>query len=137
MAKRKSSIERLNAKKQPKKVQLDYDFAGMKAGSMMYVGTPQIIDAFIKKIPHGTTRTVNAMRNELARRHGCDNTCPVSTAIFIRISAEAALERLNDGADLAEVTPFWRLISSADKVTKKLDVDPQWVDELRALEASK
>ena len=129
-----SAREKLARDKQPKKVRLDHDFSGMKAGSLMFVGTPMMVDGYIRDIPFGETRTINALRNHLARRNKCDATCPVSTAIFVRMAAQAAIEAMNEGAPVSEVTPFWRLISGQDKVAKKLDVDPAWIDDQRALE---
>ncbi|MEM8633754.1 MAG: hypothetical protein AAGF33_02150 [Pseudomonadota bacterium] len=131
----KSAREKLREKKSPKTVELDYNFGGLKAGQKMFVGTPQIIADFILKIPYGTTRTVPAMRMALARRRKCDGTCPVSTAIFVRIAAEAALDDLADGKPVSEVIPFWRIISGDDKIATKLWVDPDWIDQQRALEA--
>jgi hypothetical protein len=88
---------KLQTKKLPKRVKLDKDFAGIKAGSMLFVGTPQIIDTYVRKIPASETRTIERMRRELARKNSCDATCPVSTAIFLRISAEASIEQMNAG----------------------------------------
>lgn len=122
--------------KQPKTVRLEYDFAGIPAGSLMFVVTPEIIETFIRDIPGGETRTIAAMRREIARRRKCDDTCPVSSAIFIRQVAERALRELGDGKAIADVTPFWRLISGADKIAKRLPIDPDWIDTQRALEVS-
>lgn len=130
----KSAREKLAQKKDKKVVVLDHAFAGMDAGQKMFVATPQIVDQYIRKIPYGETRTIIRLRNELARRHRCDTACPMSTSIFIRLSAQAALEEIEDGATLETITPFWRVLTSADKITKKLDVDPAWVDQQRALE---
>jgi len=132
-----SAVERLNRKKEPKKVLLDYDFAGVKKGQWLFVGTPQIIADYICKIPYGETRTIDRLRRELARRRKCDATCPVSTAIFIRIAAEAAIEEMAAGKPTEDVIPFWRLLSADDKITKRLDIDPDWLDHQRALEAQK
>ena len=74
------------------------------------------------------------LRNELARKWKADATCPVSTSIFIRIAAQAAIDELNDGKDISKVTPFWRLLTSDDKITKKLTIDAEWVDQQRASE---
>ena len=126
--------EKLQRKKEPKKVKLDYDFAGIKAGSMMFVGTPLIVDGYIRKIPPGKFKTVNAMRNELARRNRCDASCPVSTAIFVRMVAEAALEDLSEGKQADQVAPFWRLLEGKDKISGKLNIDPDWIDQQRAME---
>lgn len=135
MSKKLSAREKLQRKKEPKKVRLDYDFAGIKSGQLMFVGTPQIVDAYVQSIPYGETRTILAMRNQLARKRKCDATCPVSTAIFVRMVAEAVIEDIADGKPLSEVSPIWRLISTADKVAGKLPTDPKWLDDQRALEA--
>jgi 6-O-methylguanine DNA methyltransferase, DNA binding domain len=127
---------KLNVKKLPKRVKLDKDFAGIKAGSMLYVGTPQLIDDYVKKIPYGEVRTIVRLRNELARKNKCDATCPVSTAIFLRISAQAAIEKLQSGVSIKEVSPFWRVIESGSKIAKKIDVDGQWIDHQREMEAA-
>lgn len=135
MAKKLNAREKLKRKKAPKKVELDYDFAGIKAGQMMFVGTPMIVDEYIRKIPFGSTRTIVALRNELARRNKCDVTCPVSTAIFIRMVGEAALEDLAEGKKPDEVAPFWRVLEGKDKITGKLNVEPDWVDQQRTMES--
>ena len=64
--------DRLRTDKQPKRVRLDKDFAGIKAGTLLFVGTPPIIDSYIRKVPAGETRTIERMRRELARAHQCD-----------------------------------------------------------------
>ncbi len=131
----KTALEKLQQKKDKKVVVLEKDFAGIKAGQTMLVGTPQMIDTYVRKIPRGETRTVQRMRNELARRHRCDATCPVSTAIFLRISAEAAIEQMDDGASVDDITPFWRAIAPEDKVAKKIAVDSAWIQHQRDSEA--
>jgi hypothetical protein len=115
---------------------LDKDFAGIKAGSMLYVGTPQLIDAYVKKIPAGEVRTIVRMRNELARKNKCDATCPVSTSIFLRISAQAAIEKMKAGATVEDVSPFWRVIESGSTIAGKIDIDGQWIDHQREVEAA-
>ena len=132
----KTAAEKLNAKKDPKKVVLEADFAGMKRGQTMFVATPKIVADYIARIPYGETRTIQRMRLDIARRRKCDGACPVSTAIFIRIAAEAACEEMEAGRPPSEVLPFWRLIASSDKVAKKLPIDPAWIDEQRAREQS-
>ena len=129
-----TATQKLCRKKTEKKVRLEADFAGIKAGQMMFVATPMIVDAYIRAIPEGQHRTVPGMRNELARRNKCDASCPVSTAIFTRMSAEAALEQLAEGASPDEVAPFWRILRPDDKIAKRLDVDSNWIAQRRALE---
>jgi len=124
------------ARKQPKTVRLEFDFAGIPSGSLMFVATPEILEAYIRQIPYGETRTIIAMRREIARRRRCDAMCPVSTAIFLRQISEAALRELSEGRPVSEVTPFWRLLSSDDKIAKRLPIDPAWIDTQRAVEVS-
>jgi hypothetical protein len=125
---------KLQAKKLPKRVKLDKDFAGIKAGSMLFVGTPQIIDAYVRNVPGGETRTIERMRRELARKNQCDATCPVSTAIFLRISAQAAIEQMNAGKATTDVTPFWRVIEPQSTIAGKLTMDAQWIAQMRESE---
>ncbi|KAG1702806.1 hypothetical protein GQR58_004297 [Nymphon striatum] len=131
-----TASQKMQRKKAPKKVRLDADFAGVKTGQMMFIGTPQIIDRYISAIPHGQSRTIRGLRNELARRNKCDAMCPVSTSIFIRMVAEAAIEEMGEGKTVSDVSPFWRVLASDDKITKKLSIDPLWLDEQRSLESS-
>ena len=131
----KTAKERMAATAHPKKVMLNKDFAGVRAGQMLFVGTPQIIRDYIARIPCGESRTIPQMRGDLARRRKCDATCPVSTSIFIRVAAEAAIEDLENGKPPDQVTPFWRLLSGKDKIAKRLPIDPDWIDRQRAMEA--
>ena len=133
---KKTAREKLAVKKEIKKVVLDKPFGGVKAGETMFVATPQIVDAYIRSIPHGKTETIPEMRDALAAAESCSGTCPMSTSIFVRMVAEAALEDIADGKTVSEVSPFWRMITSKDKMAKKLNVAPAWIDEQRALEAS-
>lgn len=132
---RKTAREKLAAKKQIKKVVMDKAWGGMQPGQIMLVATPQLVDAAMREIPHGATTTIPEIRDHLAAAHACDGTCPLSTSIFVRMVAEAALEDLAEGKPVSEVSPFWRVITSEDKMVKKLDLDPAWIDEQRALEA--
>ena len=130
----RSATDKLADKKQPKKVVLEKDFAGIRAGQRMLVGTPRMIDDYIRRVPFGETRSIPRLRNELARRHRCDATCPVSTAIFLRIAAEASLEALERGENLAEVSPFWRVIAPNDKIASRLPIDSDWIERQRVAE---
>jgi hypothetical protein len=52
------------------------------------------------------------------------------------ICAEAAIERINAGAALSEVTPFWRVIEPGSTIARKLSVDAHWIAHQRDIEAS-
>lgn len=132
----KTAKERLSTDKPSKIVVLDKDFAGIKAGQTMFVATPELVKDYIERIPFGEVRTISRLRRELAKEHECDACCPVSTAIFLRIAAQAAIDEMASGVETENVTPFWRVLSSNDKIAKKLTIDGQWVDQQREIEAS-
>ena len=127
--------EKVAVKKSPKRVRLDAAFAGVPAGAMLFVGTPQIVDDYVRRIPRGETRTIQRLRRELARRNDCDAMCPVSTAIFLRMVAEAAWEDLSAGAGLDAVTPFWRVVEPGSAIARKLPMDDAWLQAQRDAEA--
>lgn len=119
----------------PKRVRLEADFAGIKAGNMLFVGTPAILEDYVRSVPRGEVRTIERMRREIARRHRCDAMCPVSTAIFLRMVAEAAWEQIESGADTNDVAPFWRVIEPESTLAKKLRADSRWIALQREQEA--
>jgi hypothetical protein len=121
------------ARKQ-KVVVLDKPFAGIPAGSKLLIATPALVARYINTVPKGEQRSIVRMRNELARNHRANATCPVSTAIFLRIVAEAALEDLAAGKSLDEVTPFWRVVEEGSTLAKKLSCDAAFFKALLASE---
>jgi hypothetical protein len=130
----RTAAEHLEADKREKLVVLEHDFAGIRAGNTLFVATPRIVDEYVRSIPRGEARTIVRMRNELARRWNAHATCPVSTAIFLRISAQAAIDDLNAGKSVEEVAPFWRILRSTDRVARKLTIDGLWIDAQREAE---
>ena len=61
--------------------------------------------------------TVLQLRQELARRSKVDAACPLTTGIFIRISAETAEEERRAGKKV--ITPYWRVLSSEGRLNPK------------------
>ena len=57
------------------------------------------------------------MRLDLAIEEGADNTCPVTTGIFLRQVIEEQGNQL----------PYWRIIDDRHPVVKKLDLSPESV----------
>ncbi len=117
-----------------KRVLLDAPFAGIPAGAMLFVGTPEVVADYLKKIPHGETRTIERMRREIARRNECDAMCPVSTSIFLRMVAESAWDQIQSGRSTEDVAPFWRVIDANSTIAKKLRTDSAWITHQRSLE---
>lgn len=123
-------------KKEPKRVVLETPFAGIAAGSILYVATPDIVTDYVRKIPPGTTRSIPQMRRDLAKKNKADATCPVSTAIFLRSVAEISLKQMAEGLAAAEVTPFWRIVDAGTPIAKKLGLESDWIDAKRAMESA-
>ena len=130
----KTAAERLRESKPEKRVVLDKDFAGVKAGLTLFVANPKIVDQYIRDIPTGQSRTIVQMRRALAQSRNADATCPVSTAIFLRIAAQAAIDEMEDGYETELVSPFWRVLRASDKITERLTIDRRWIDTQRGLE---
>ena len=129
-----SAAERLRESKPEKRVVLDKDFAGVKAGLTLFVANPKIVDQYIRDIPTGQSRTIVQMRRALAQSRNADATCPVSTAIFLRIAAQAAIDEMEDGCETELVSPFWRVLRASDKITERLTIDRRWIDTQIGLE---
>jgi hypothetical protein len=126
--------KRFGAAKAPHVVMLHTDFAGVKAGNTMLISSPGEIANYLSRIPRGETRTIDRLRNELARKAGANSMCPVTTAIYLKIVAEVALQDLAEGRTLDEVVPFWRVVLPDSKVAKKLSCGPDHVAHLIALD---
>lgn len=131
----KSWTEKLNQPRDPKRKRLDKPFAGIPAGEMLYISTPREIDGLICTLAEGETLDVPGLRRRLAEANDADATCPTTTAIFLRIVAEAALDQVTDGADWADVTPFWRVIDPDGPIAVRLSCGRETVRDLRIQEA--
>lgn len=127
--------KRFDKAKPPKTVMLHTDFAGIRAGTVMYIGSPGVFPNYIARIPSGETRTIERMRNELARRNGAAATCPVTTAIYLKVVAEVALDDLQKGEPLENIVPFWRVVEPGSKIARRLSCDDGMIAYWRALEA--
>lgn len=122
----------------PKKVhqlkRLGFDFSDMHRGDTMLIATPKIIQTYVREIPRGKSVTLLAMRRDLASQYGADNTCPLTTGIFLRIVSEAAHEEFKKGKPLSKITPFWRIVESRSPINKKLTFGTQFVVRQRKRE---
>lgn len=131
----RSFIDKHDNHKHPAHVEkLDKAMWGLKRGQTIAIATPKEISAFFKRVPRGRTRSMDDLRAALAKTHKADAACPLTSGIFARIAAEAALERMAAGAKPADVAPFWRVIDPASPLAKKLSCGPDFIREMRALE---
>lgn len=127
--------KRFGAAKPPHVVMLHADFAGVKAGNTMLISSPADIANYLSRIPRGETRTIDRLRNELARKAGAQSMCPVTTAIYLKVVAEVALQDLAEGKALSDVVPFWRVVLPDSKVAGKLSCGRDHVAHLIALDS--
>jgi ABC-type uncharacterized transport system ATPase subunit len=127
MAIKKTWLDKLNEKKEPKIKRIDIDFADIPAGSNMFIATPKLVDEYIQQIGIGKRIDIKTLRKDLAIEHNADYTCPVTTGIFLRIVAEANYEKLQSGKRIGEITPFWRVIEPKSALAKKLTFGQEFI----------
>ena len=94
---------------------LDQGFSDISAGEKMLISSPEKISEFIFKIPKGSYLNTKELRRELALKAGADNTCPVTTGIFLRM----AIQQHKDDENF----PYWRVVDENHPVVKKLNLD--------------
>ena len=92
--------------------------------------------ANLRRIARGKIKTVLQLRQELAKKHKADGTCPLTTGIFLRIASEAALEEIGNGKAPDDVTPFWRVVDPGSKLAKKLSCGDDFIQSMRTAEAT-
>ncbi len=86
----------------------------------MLIVTPKMVDEYVRSIPVGETVDQKAIRKALAKQHGAEYACPVTTGIALRVVAEAAFTKLNGGEKLSAITPFWRAVDPDSALAGKL-----------------
>ena len=128
--------EKLNDGREPLVEVTDKAFAGIPAGVKMVIPTPKVVKELIEQIPSGKTLSVHDLRKEIARLFSADVTCPLTTGIFLRIVAEAAMDEHRAGKSWDEVTPFWRVLDAKSKAAAKLSCGPQFLTEMRQRETN-
>jgi hypothetical protein len=71
----------------------------------------------MRTVPKGRVTTINELRRSLARRHGTETTCPITTGIFSWIAAHAAAEAAAAGQKKS--TPYWRTLKGDGELNAK------------------
>ncbi|MDI9634684.1 hypothetical protein QM565_02625 [Geitlerinema splendidum] len=107
---------------------------GQPTGARLLISTPIEVKAQLDAIPKGTERLPTDLRQELATKHQADATCPLTYGIFLRILAEDALDEMQQGKSVDEVTPFWRVIDRKAPLAKKLPCGIDFITHLRTEE---
>jgi alkylated DNA nucleotide flippase Atl1 len=88
----------------------------------MLIPSPLDVEALIRSIPRGKVITQSQLRERLAQAAGVDCACPMTTGIFVRITAEAAAE--DERAGKSRITPYWRVVRDDGSLLEKLPGGP-------------
>jgi hypothetical protein len=81
------------------------------------IAAPIEVDALMRSVKKGLLTTINEIRAALARRHGADMACPITTGIFAMIAARAADE--DEQAGKTRITPYWRTLKEGGELNPK------------------
>jgi hypothetical protein len=128
MAKRKSWREQLaDSKDLPKVVPIREGMSSRWGSGTVAIPAPTEVDALMRAVPYGQLTTVNAIREQVAERHGATIGCPLATGIFAWIAAHAAEEAAAAGE--TETTPYWRTLKTSGELNPKY---PGGVEGLKA-----
>jgi len=118
MAKKKSWGEKLaDSKELPKVVTITEKMSKRWGTGTVVIPAPIEVDEIMKKVPKGRFVTINNIRQILAKKHGATIACPLTTGIFARIAAEAAMEEAVKGEE--RITPYWRTLKSGGELNPK------------------
>lgn len=83
----------------------------------MVIPSPTEVDEVMRRVPKGRLATINEIRACLAKKHGTDIACPMTTGIFAWIAAHAAEEALAAGEK--SITPYWRTLKTGGELNPK------------------
>jgi hypothetical protein len=115
---KKSYREKLaDDKDLPKVIEIDERMSKRWGEGTCVIPAPREVDELMKKVRKGGLTTINEIRAELARRHGADIACPITTGIFAGIAARAAEEDAAEGRK--RITPYWRTLKKGGVVNEK------------------
>lgn len=83
----------------------------------MVIPAPIEVDELMRRVAKGSVTTINEIRAALARKHGVDIACPITTGIFAWIAAHAAEEAAAEGRK--RITPYWRTLKAGGELNAK------------------
>ena len=83
----------------------------------LIIPAPIEIDELMRRVPNGKLITINEIRLAFAAKHYATIGCPLTTGIFAWISANAAEEQKQQGAN--DITPYWRTLKTGGLLNYK------------------
>ncbi len=117
-AKKKSWQEKLaDHKGFPKVSPIDEKKSQRWGTGTFVIPAPLEVDELMRRVPKGKLITIEVIRNALARRHGANIACPITTGIFAWIAAHAAAEAEAEGRK--KTTPYWRTLKTGGELNPK------------------
>lgn len=129
---RKSWSQKLDdAKDLPQVVDVPQGTPSLPSGGTLLIPSPRLVDAAIRTIPPGQTRTASELRQQLAFAHQAQACCPLVTGIFCNIAAHASEERTAAGSQ--DSTPWWRVLTKEGKPNPRFPGAP--TEQIRRLAA--
>jgi hypothetical protein len=105
-----------DSKDLPKIVHNNGEHRNWPNGSFV-IPAPIEVKLLMERVPKGKLATINDLRAALARRHGTDYACPITTGIFAWITAWAAEEAAAQGQK--RITPWWRTLKNNGELNAK------------------
>ncbi len=115
---KKSWQERLAQDQQsPRVIQIPPRMRKKAGAGTMVVPTLREVDEAIRTIPKGKLATIQLLSDSLARKHGTNIACTVTTGILARFSANAAHEAEADGKK--RIAPYWRVLKAGGELNSK------------------
>jgi hypothetical protein len=83
----------------------------------MVIPSPLEVEEVMRRVAKGRLATINEIRVCLAKKHGTDIACPMTTGIFAWIAAHAAEESRTAGEKT--ITPYWRTLKTGGELNPK------------------
>jgi hypothetical protein len=118
MKPRKSWQEKLaDNKGLPKTGPIEGKLSARWGTGTMVIPAPLEVDEIMRRVPRGKLTTINEIRAALARKHGVNVGCPITTGIFAWIAAHAAAEAESEGRK--RITPYWRTLKTGGELNAK------------------
>jgi hypothetical protein len=118
MAKPKTWQEKLaDSKDLPKIGTVDGSLSKRWGEGTFVIPAPIEVDQIMRSVPRGRLATIDLIRRTLAKKHGVNTACPITTGIFAWIAAHAADEAEQSGKK--RITPYWRTLKSGGELNSK------------------
>lgn len=90
---------------------------GAQVGDDIILVNPSEVVSLMKQVPEGKLITLVEICKILAKKHGVDACCSLTTGIFIMTAANAAEEAAKQGKPLT--IPYWRTLKADGSLNEK------------------